>query len=204
MQKLSVQSVIALALASNLSLLPAATPAIGVAISNGSMTVNNSVVPGNATLFDGNTIETSTVASRVQLSNGKLAQLGADSRGRIYSDRLILEKGSSETSGIAIDAKSLRIAGNSARVSISGKTVEVAALTAPVTVSTSTGVQVANLLPGKALAFTPQESGALPPATLSGCVRKVGTAYVLMDSTSNVTVQLLAAALNSTRSIRFA
>lgn len=192
MQKLGFYSLIALALASNLSMLPAATPAIGVAISNGSVTVNNSVVPGNATLFDGNTIETGQIASRVQLKNGKLAQLGSDSRGRVYSDRLVLEKGSSETAGNwKVEANTLRIDGDSAKVSIFGKTVQVAALSAPVTVSTSTGVQVASLMPGRALAFTPQDSGALPPATLQGVVQKVGTSYVLRDETSNVTVQLV-------------
>jgi hypothetical protein len=155
------------------------------------MTVDSSLVPGNATLFDGNTIETGATSSRLQMKNGKLAELDADSSAKVYSDHMVLQRGSGEASGsYGVVAKSLRIAGDSARVSIYGNTVEVAALGSPVVVSTSAGLQVANLMPGKALAFTPQESGAMAPATLTGVVRKVGEAYLLTDTTSNVTVQL--------------
>ncbi len=191
MNKWGAQSLVACALVANMSLLTAATPAIGVAISSGSVTVDNSVVPGNATLFDGNTIETGATSSRLQMKDGKLARLGTESAAKVYSDHIVLEKGFGETYGnMAVDANTLRIAGDSARVSLHGKTVEVAALGAPVTVSTSTGIQVANLLPGKALAFTPQDAGAMAPATMTGVVRKVGTNYMLTDTTSNVTVQL--------------
>lgn len=182
---------VVLALAATISLLPAATPSIGVALSSGSMTVDNSLVPGNATLFDGNTIQTGATSSRLQMKNGKLAELDADSSAKVYSDHMVLESGSGEASGrYGVVAKSLRIAGDSARVSVFGNTVEVAALSTPVTVSNSAGIQVANLMPGRALAFTPQESGAMAAATLTGVVRKVGDSYLLTDTTSNVTVQL--------------
>ena len=183
--------VIALAMTGSI-LLAANNNVVGVAVSSGNVTVNNTLVPGNATIFDGNTIETGATTSRLQLKNGKLVQLGTDSRGTFYGNRMILEKGFSETSGsYEVDANTLKIEGDSARVAIYGKTVQVAALSTPVSVSTSTGIRVANLLPGRALAFTPQESGALPPATLVGWVRKVGDSYVLTDTTSNVTVQLV-------------
>jgi hypothetical protein len=184
-------SLVVLALAATINLLPAATPSIGVALSSGSMTVDNSLVPGNATLFDGNTIETGATSSRLQMKNGKLAELDADSAAKVYSDHMVLQRGSGEASGsYGVVAKSLRITGDSARVSVSGNTVEVAALSSPVLVSTSAGLQVANLMPGRALAFTPQDSGAMAPATVSGCLRKVGEALMLTDTTSNVTVQL--------------
>jgi hypothetical protein len=192
MNKWGVQSFIACTLAANLSLLTAAAPAIGVAISSGSVTVDNAIVPGNATLFDGNTVVTGATSSRLQMKDGKLARLGSESSAKIYSDHIVLEKGFGETYGnMGVDASSLRIAGDSARVSIHGKTVEVAALGSPVTVSTSTGIEVANLMPGRALAFTPQDAGAMAPATLTGCVRKVGEFFFLTDTTSNVTVQLM-------------
>lgn len=191
MNKLFAQSLLASAYVLNAGLMTAATPVIGVAISNGSVTVDNSVVPGNATLFDGNTVETGAASSRLQMKDGKIARLNADSTAKVYSDHIVLQKGLGETFGhMNVDANSLRIAGDSARVSIHGKTVEVAALGAPVTVSTSTGVQVANLMPGRALAFTPQDSGAMAPATMTGVVRKMGDVYMLTDTTSNVTVQL--------------
>jgi len=187
-----VQPLIVSALVANLSLLPAATPAIGVVLSSGSVTVDNSVVPGNTTVFDGNTVETGATTSRLQLKNGKIAELGADTAARVYSDHMVLQRGFGETSGdYGVEANTLRITGGAARVALMGKTVEVASLGAPVVVSNSAGIQVANLLPGKALAFTPQDAGAMAPATMTGVVRKVGTNYVLTDTTSNVTVQLV-------------
>lgn len=186
------QPLLAGLLLANVSLLPAATPSIGVVLSSGSVTVDNAVVPGNATVFDGNTVETGASASRLQLTNGKVAELGADTAARVFSDHMVLQRGFSQISGnYGVEANKLRIAGDSARVAVYGKTVQVAALSTPVIVSTSTGIQVANLLPGKALAFTPQDSGAMAPATMSGVVVKQGTAYILTDTTSNVTVQLM-------------
>jgi len=40
---------------------PAATPAIGMAVANGSFQVDRMRVSGNATLFDGSVIETATI-----------------------------------------------------------------------------------------------------------------------------------------------
>lgn len=185
-----VKPFLAGALLASTSLLPAATPGIGVILSSGSVTVDNSVVAGNATVFDGNTVQTGTTSSRLQLNNGGVAQLGADSTARVYSDHMVLEKGFGQSSGsYGVEARTLKISGDS-KVAIFGKTVEVAALGAPVLVSSSTGIQIANLMPGKALAFTPQDSGAMAPTTMTGVVRNVGGAYMLTDTTSNTTVQL--------------
>ncbi len=187
-----VQPLIVSALVANLNFLPAATPAIGVVLSSGSITVDSSVVPGNTTVFDGNTVETGATASRLQLKNGKIAELGSDSAARVYSDHMVLQRGFGETSGdYNVEANTLHISGGSARIALNGKTVEVAALGAPVVVSNSMGIQVANLMPGRALAFTPQDAGAMAPATMTGMVRKVGTNYMLTDTTSNVTVQVV-------------
>ena len=187
-----VKPFLAGALLAGTSLLPAATPGIGVVLSSGSVTLDNSVVAGNATVFDGNTVQTGTTSSRLQLNNGRVAQLGADSTARVYSDHMVLEKGFGQSSGnYGVEANSLKISGDSAKVAIYGKTVEVAALGAPVIVSSSTGIQIASLMPGKALAFTPQDAGALAPTTMTGVVRNVDGAYMLTDTTSNTTVQLM-------------
>jgi hypothetical protein len=192
MQRWIVNPFLAGALFASTGLLPAATTGIGVVLSSGSVTVDNSVVAGNATVFDGNTVQTGATSSRLQLNNGNLVQLGAESTARVYSDHMVLEKGFGQSSGrYGVEANSLKISGDSAKVAIYGKTVEVAALGAPVLVSTSTGVQVANLLPGNALAFTPQDSGAMAPTTMTGVIRNVNGAYMLTDTTSNTTVQLM-------------
>ena len=68
--------------------------------------------------------------------------------------------------------------------------VEIAALTGNVHVFNAAGVNVANLLPGRALDLRPQDSGASAPSSLVGCAVKSGSNTVVTDETSNVTVQL--------------
>src|SRR5882724_9890523 len=65
---------------------PAANPAIGMAISNGSFQVNRTRLSGNATLFEGSTIETATAPSQIQLDGGPRLRLAAETRARIYQD----------------------------------------------------------------------------------------------------------------------
>jgi hypothetical protein len=90
--RFSVQSLIALILAANLSLGTAAAPAVGIITATGSFTIDASNVTGNATLFEGNQIETGKASSLLQLNNGARMQLAADLRRAVYRDRLVLEK----------------------------------------------------------------------------------------------------------------
>jgi hypothetical protein len=168
MQRLGVHSLVALLIAAPISVLSAAAPGIGIAISDGTLTINSALTAGNATLFEGNTIETGNASSRVQLNNGASLQLSSEARGRVYGDRLVLEKGATQVgpSSFEVNARTLHIVGSDARVSVVGKTVEVAALSSPVRVSNAQGVLVANMEPGKALDFTPlQDAGAQASTT---------------------------------------
>src|SRR5690349_17265051 len=63
----SVQSLIAMILAVNLSLGMAASPAVGVVTAPGSFTIDHASIAGNATLFEGNRIETGKASSHLQL-----------------------------------------------------------------------------------------------------------------------------------------
>ena len=112
MHRFSVQSLIALILTANLSLGMAAAPAVGIVTARGSFTIDASNVTGNATLFEGNQIETGKNSSQLQLNNGARMQLAAESRGIVYRDRLVLEKGTSLIQGgrtSQVEANSLRI-----------------------------------------------------------------------------------------------
>ena len=73
-----------------------AAPAIGIVTASGHFSVEGSEVWGNATLFDGATIETSAASSELALRNGVKVQLGAASRARIWQNRLVLEKGAAQ------------------------------------------------------------------------------------------------------------
>lgn len=70
-----------------------AAPAIGIVTASGHFSVEGSQVWGNATLFDGATIETGSASSELSLRNGVKVQLGAGSRAQIWQNRLVLEKG---------------------------------------------------------------------------------------------------------------
>lgn len=166
MFKVSTQTVISLSLAFQLSLVSAATPAIGVALSSGSIMINNAKAVGNASIFDGTTVETGAGSSRLQLKNGASVQLSSETRGKIYQDRLVLEKGITKVQAskpFEVDTPYLRVSGtenSSAQVSMRGQTVQVASLTGTLNVSNSSGVFVAKVAPGMAFDFTPADAGA--------------------------------------------
>jgi hypothetical protein len=70
-----------------------AAPVIGIVTASGHFNVEGSQVWGNATLFNGTTIETNSASSELALRNGVKVQLAAESRARIWQNRLVLEKG---------------------------------------------------------------------------------------------------------------
>jgi ferric-dicitrate binding protein FerR (iron transport regulator) len=174
MMKLSAQAAISISLAVQLSLVSAATPAIGVALSSGSIMINNAKAEGNASIFDGNTIETGAASSRLQLKNGSSVQLSTSSRGKIYQDRLVLEKGGTQVQSakpFSVDTPFVKVSGaenSSAKVSMHGNTVQVASLTGTLNVSNASGVFVAKVAPGMALDFSPADAGASAAGSGSG------------------------------------
>lgn len=188
------------------SLVPSfgATSTIGIVSANGPLQIDGSKVGGNSTLLSGSVLQTGSAPSTVHLTNGSRLDIAADSRGKIYSDHVLLEKGGVVTGNqYEVDAQTLKIksadSNASARVSVNGKAVVVAALTGNFRVTNSKGVVVANLVPGRAMEFTPLQQGATgsSPSTMIGCVTKSGSVYTLTDETSNVTVELRGADVNA-------
>jgi hypothetical protein len=154
-------------------------------------------VQDNATVFDGSTIETGKTSSLVNLRNGSRVELGTLSRGRLFRDHLILERGGGEfraRSPFRVEALSLRITpsgGDSyGRISVvDGRTVEVAAVSGDLRVASVNGVVLANIAPGMALTFNPQDA-APGTTTVTGCLQKSGDHYLLTDDTSNVVFEV--------------
>ena len=91
-------SVVARSVLSSLlfSAVALAAPAIGIVTASGHFNVEGSQVWGNATLFDGTMVETSSASSELDLRNGVKVQLAAGSRARIWQNRLVLEKGTAQ------------------------------------------------------------------------------------------------------------
>jgi hypothetical protein len=194
-----VKSLISLSLVGCLTISQAAGPAIGFAIAKGSFQIDGASVTGNATLFGGATIETGAASSRLQFSNGARIELAPQSRAKIFSDHLTLEKGLGELAAktYRIEARSLRIETNEpkslARVSIEGsKDVLVTALNGPVRVYNEVGLLVANVRPGVAMSFQPQ---AAPPTSSerTGCLMRSKvepSKFILVDQVADITVEV--------------
>src|SRR6202043_3517091 len=182
-----------------LTISQAAGPAIGFAIAKGSFQIDGASVSGNATLFGGATIETGEASSRLQFSNGARIELAPESRAKIFSDHLTLEKGLGELAAkkYQIEARSLRIETNDpkflARVSLEGsKDVLVTALNGTVRVYNEVGLLVANVRPGVAMSFQPQ---AAPPTASerTGCLMRSKvepSKFILVDQVADITVEL--------------
>lgn len=171
----------------------AAAPAIGVAMSEGTIVVNDALTPGNTTVFSGTTLQTQRASSQVQLKDGAQVRLDSESRGRIFNDHVDLQQGSARIAGYTANASGLKIQAkgdSSASVTLKGKVVEVAALSGDVRVFNAAGVNVANILPGRALDLQAQGASAGSMSSLVGCPVKSGNNFLVTDETSNVTMQL--------------
>src|SRR5712672_1117707 len=168
----------------------AAAPAVGIATARGSFTIDGSSIAGNATLFEGNQIETGKASSQLRLNNGARMQLAAESRGIVYRDRLVLEKGngSFENAGtFQVDALSLHIRSENGAAQVSvrkGGVVEVAALNGPVRVTAANGVLLANMQAGRTLNFTPESAGPEAPTSVTGCLESSNGKFLLTDEAS--------------------
>jgi hypothetical protein len=200
----TVQSVVAATLALTLSVAMAAPPSIGIATAQGNFRIDSSTVSGNATLVEGTMVETQQAASALELSNGARISLGPDSKGRVFGDHIVLEKGSGQLdrpTGYKLVARELTIqpesGAASAHVALRGaRLVDVAAVNGSLRVLNAKGVLVANLSPGAALEFDPQASDQGEPWKLSGCLRSIPGHFTLADDTTNVIVEPMGAGLD--------
>lgn len=205
MKRYTVQAVLSLILTGCLTVGQAGPAAIGMVVTTGSFEVDNTKVSGNATLFNGTMIQTGAAASELRLNSGTRVSLGAGARGRVYQDHLLLERGEGQldaAGSYSVRARSLRIlpegAGSSGRIALAGASkVQVAAMAGRLRVTNSEGILVARVVPGSAIEFEPQAAGAAAPSRLSGCLQKKGNRYLLSDETTNVTVELEGAGLQS-------
>ena len=180
----------------------AGPPAIGTAATKGSFRVDDATVVGNATLFEGTTVETHQSASTLDLASGTRLSLASESKGRIFGDRLILERGSGKMEkavGFLMEARGLTVrmdnGAGSAQVALQGTAqVQVAALAGSVRVLNSQGVLVAAIRSGSALEFAFQVAGE--PSKLTGCLRAVSGHYLVTDEVTNVTVEVAGSGLD--------
>ncbi len=170
------------------------TPAIGIVTASGHFTLQGSEVWGNATLFDGSTVETTAASSQLALSSGVKMQLGAGSRARVFAGRLMLDKGVGQVGQSApfeVDAAGFKIRGAGVRVGLGapGQTVEIAALTGVAKVFGNGDVLLAAIPAGRHmnLAFQAAQTGTL---TRTGCLVYKDSHYILQDDNTQEVVEL--------------
>ena len=159
--------------------MSAAPNSIGVIQSNGEFRIDGSAIAGNANLFEGSLVETVAARSTIRLE-GVQVTLMPNSHIKVFHDY--------------IEAGSLRIAprakGSVMQVATDGTSqVSIDASAGAMEVRNSTGVLVAVVTPGAALAL---DSSAAAETAFKGrgVLRKKGGAFLLTDATSNVTVKL--------------
>ena len=199
----TAHAVIAAAMAVNLVSFPwvaeaasPGTPIIGRILAQGAFRVDNSTITGNATLFEGATIESGTDRPALEFRSGARLSLGAESKGRVFADHMVLDRGRSrldKADGFRVEARGLKIqpetGKTTGRVDLAGASrVQVAALTGSFRVLNAQGIMVARIPSGMALSFEPQVAAG--PAKVTGRLVVKAGHYLLTDETTNVTVEV--------------
>ncbi len=169
---------------------------IGTVMSGGAFRLNGDTVQGNGTLTEGAVLESGRGSSTVRLAGGARLSLSADSRGRLYSDRMILEKGDTRLdngSGFHLEALGLTIFPDrgpaTGRIGLMGTTrVRVAAQTGGFRVLNARGVLVAKVAAGSTLAFEPRASPAVTHIT--GTLTGQSGHFLLTDQVTRVMVEV--------------
>ncbi|MBK9168033.1 MAG: hypothetical protein IPM24_11275 [Bryobacterales bacterium] len=197
-----MQPVLACLMAASWAAALGAAPVVGMATARGNFTIDNARVAGNATLFEGNTVETAGASSQLHLNNGVRMHLAAGSKGVVYRDRLVLERGYGQLENLEryeVEAGLLRIRSGgpaAARVAFVGDNqVQVAALTGAVQVRNADGLLLANLAAGRAADFQTEAAGAAAPSMVTGCLEVVDGRYFVVDETTNVRFEVQGQAL---------
>lgn len=144
----------------------AGTVSIGTANARGDLRVDSYLVKGNATLFDGSTVETGLATADLRLEKGTQITMASGSLGTLYRDHLVLQRGESEVaanSSFQLQAVGLHVTPiepNSRGVVrlVQSNTIEVAALNGSFGVANAQGILLASVRPGRPLSFAMQAS----------------------------------------------
>lgn len=167
----------------------AGTTVVGTASARGNMRVDGSTVKGDATVFNGSVVETDDASANLRVGHGVDVTMSKSSRGTIYGDHFVLQRGASELSAsgsFALEANGLRVAAHNPKsvgvVTLTPKNVvEVAALAGSLEVRDGQGILLSNVLPGRPLSFAMQAEASASPYSVStvGMLESQNGQYVL-------------------------
>lgn len=153
----------------------AGTTVIGTASVRGNMRVDGSTVQGDATVFNGTVVETDDASANLRMGHGIDVTMSKSSKGTVYSDHFVLQRGESELSApgsFQLEANGLRVAAdipNSVAIVTMAphKTVNVAVLAGRFKVREGDGFLLSNVLPGRPLSFAAQAPASTSPYYVS-------------------------------------
>lgn len=176
----------------------AAEPVIGTVRASGEFRLNGDTVIANGTVTEGAVIDTGRSNSSVRLTQGAVLFFGTESRAKLYSSRMVLEKGETRfESGTGFHLESLGLTIRPDRgpatgqIGVLGKNrLRVAVLAGSVRVLNLHGTLVANVAAGSALAFEPQTPSARILTHITGILVDQNGHFLLTDRVTHVTVEI--------------
>ena len=160
------------------SSVAAGSVSIGTVSARGDFRLDSHVVRGNATLFNGSVVETGVATADLRVGKSAAITMSTNSRGTLYSDRLVLQQGESELTAPAafhLEAEGLHVTATGPNsqgiVSLKpGNTVLVSALSGSFSVTNDHGLALASISPGRAMTFAFQSATSGPTFTGTGKV----------------------------------
>jgi hypothetical protein len=188
-------------LATITSALPASAPVIGLAVSQGRMEIERAPVEGSGSLTNGIMLSSAASPARIRLTNGNGATLAANSRARVFIDRIVLEKGQvlSTSAGYRTEASGFQAVAlgvnAQALVGVLAKEIQVSAIRGSVKVTDGRGMVVARIPSGRAISLEPPSSSTAGQSDFTGVLRRDRTGFVLRDDVTDLDVELRGAGL---------
>jgi hypothetical protein len=185
-----------------LSVLDAASDSIGFAYADGNYRVQGASVRGNATLFEGATIEAGDAPAKLQLNAGSRIWITPGSRVTVSSHGPMLLRGLGQLegpAGSALGTRAVKIvasaAGTVVRVALDDSgSATVAPSRGAVDVWNAHGTRVGIVQAGKAVNFRP-EANPSAEVRVSGLLRERHGEFELTDRVTGVSMRLRGAAL---------
>jgi hypothetical protein len=171
----------------------AASPSIGSVTARGETRIDNYDVKGSGTVFDGSMVETGqsiSSAADLRLANNVEIDLLRDSRGTLYHDRFVLQRGTAQlgsTGSFQIQANGLVVvpteAHSSGTVSIDpASSVTVAANGGTLEIRNSAGAAIARVRPGNPLTFSSLAGKSSADFSATGTLSSENGRYYLNSS----------------------
>jgi hypothetical protein len=179
----------------------AATPSIGTVTARGELRIDSYAVQGSGTVFDGSAVETGETAQSVadvRLQDGSVITLYGDSGGTVHRDRFELQRGKIEfasSGSFRVEANGLIVSPSGTRVSglvsiDAGSTVNVVAQTGDFEVRGNNGTVVAEVHPGRPLAFSALNGQPSTTFSAEGVISAESGHYYLQTAGTDVKYEL--------------